>query len=130
MLRYGLTQMEKSESVFIPVVSPRTGVMTPNTLASFTACPASFPAGALVGLATGLLALTSVFAVDSEPEWGLPVEPTGGLASFRLGGVGDVTVRLQSTGQLERQVHVHFKLRFINWKRGMSQKTIKIPQKL
>ena len=40
----------------------RTGVMTPNTLASFTACPASFPAGALVGLATGLLALTSVFA--------------------------------------------------------------------
>ena len=55
-------QMEKSESVFIPVVGPRTGVMTPNTLASFTACPASFPAGALVGLATRLLALTSVFA--------------------------------------------------------------------
>ena len=46
--------------MFIPVVGPRTGVMTPNTLASFTACPASFPAGALVGLATGLLALTSV----------------------------------------------------------------------
>ena len=61
-LRYGLTQMEKSELVLIPVVGPRTGVMTPNTLASFTACPASFPAGALVGLAAGLLALTSVFA--------------------------------------------------------------------
>ena len=62
MLRYGLTQVEKSESVFIPVVGPRTGVMTPNTLASFTACPASFPAGALVGLATRLLAPTCVFA--------------------------------------------------------------------
>ena len=57
-----LRKWKKSESVFIPVVGPRTGVMTPNTLASFTACPASFPAGALVGLATGLLALTSVFA--------------------------------------------------------------------
>ena len=48
--------------MFTPVVGSRTGVMTPNTLASFTACPASFPAGALVGLAAGLLALTSVFA--------------------------------------------------------------------